>query len=205
MKVTKRKIVTETHTYHLSGEIKYIKIFENDKEKSRYLKYSGKKHNGYELSPVYKLDLKVLKEFNPFNGKYEYLKGEQLPEPEEVDINDIIFIQGSTHAFYTIEKKPIPVVFTGSYIDNGNFDNGHYHLKELKSHLENHPNVISCSDIQDIPYYNSEKNRDKHIEVKIYPKVEWLEAMYENDQRYFGLSYITDSEEDFLDIKQFKK
>jgi hypothetical protein len=214
MKVTKNKKVIETLTYHLTDEIKYVKEFVNSKEKKRFLKYTGRKIYGYDLTPLYDKDISVLQKWNPSWGSgdgtnvgYEFFEQKVLPEPEDIDVNKIIFSQFARHAFFDINKEPIPVVVMGDSC-RCHLDNYFYHLDELKKHLDTHPNVVYCSDIYDIEYYNATSYRDKQIRVLILPTVNELKMAYTSkinlDDVVFYKPYIAD-DYDFLNIKQFVK
>lgn len=210
IKLTKQKTLIETHTYHLTDEIKYVKEFVNGKLKEKELRYTGKNLNKYSLLPLYNFDLEILKKWNPFWGKdqingydgYKALEQKDLPEPEEMDITKLIYCQSSTHEFYDINKEPIPVVEHGNYIEAG-LHNVNYNLTRLRQHLLNHPNVVHCSEILDIPYYNCSGGRSQYLDVLILPTKEVLmkqdkENHYDN---IFYKPYVKNS--DFLKIKQF--
>jgi len=204
MRVTRVKINKEIVTYHLTSELKYMKEFKNDVLEKSYLKYTGSKLNNYDLQPLYNVDLCVLNKWNPYWGdnkdksiSYDWFNY-VLPEPEDVDLSKVIYGQISTHSFFTIDKKQIPVVVRGTYIE-ANLNNHFYDLESLYKHLKNHPNVMQISDkILDIPYYNVEDGRDKYIDVLVLPSQEVLDKKLD----VFYCPYNPDSY-DFLNIKQF--
>ena len=110
--------------YHLTDEIKYVVDFKNGKEVSRQLEYKGKNLYGYGLIPIYKKDLSLLSETNPYWKEYSWLEGDKLPKPEKIDLKNIIYCQNASHMFFDINKKPIPVVHQGDYI-GANLNNGY--------------------------------------------------------------------------------
>lgn len=210
MEVTKKKSIEEVHTYHLTPEVKYVKEFTSGKEKKRYLKYIGSELYNYELRPLYDKDLTVLEYWNPCWGEgdvskpgYKWLDNNELPEPEDIDLSKIIFLQFPRHAFFTLDKRPIPVVKQGGYIQ-ADLNNKFYDLKKLRDYLLTHDRVKEVSEILDIPYYNSNSNCDKYISVLVLPTEEVLQMGYEKNDRdlIFHKPYIPDSY-DFLGIKQF--
>lgn len=222
---TSKKTIHIIDTYHINDNIKYCIEFKNSKEIKRYLKYNGPKHYEYELAPLYQSDLSLLSKTNPFWFKTEddsnWMKGESLPNPEDIDLSKIIYLQGSRHAFYDLNKKPIPVIYHGDYI-GANLDNKTYHLKALREYLLTHPNIVSVSEIMDIPYYNAEKKRTKYIEVFGIPTSEAIQYGLDNKlhgyEILFGRPYEREDtyesifkkpyekeKRDFLGIKQFLK
>ncbi len=212
MKTTKKKTVTETITYHLTDEIKYVKVITNNKETSRDLYYTGNNLYDYGLKPLYNKDLSILKVHNPYWGKRSGFNDEtwfdkvNLPEPEDIDLTKIIFGQSARFAFFTLDKKPIPVVVNGDYIE-ANLNNHFYDLEKLREYLLKHKNVIKCSEILDIPYYNAgDSNGTKYLSVTIYPNSKILQKGYDNKLSdkdvVFYKPYIIGSE-DFLKIKKF--
>lgn len=177
------------------------------------------------MAPLYQSDLSYLSKTNPFWFKTDedstWMKGESLPNPEDIDLSKIIYLQSSRHIFYDLNKKPIPVVYQGDYI-GANLDNKSYHLKALREYLLTHPNIISVSEIMDIPYYNSSKKRTKYIEVFGIPSSEAIQygldnnlhgneilfgRPYEREDTYESLFKKPYNKEylDFLNIKQFLK
>lgn len=207
MKIVKTTSIHEKHTCHISKEIKAVYDFKNGKLISKDLIYTGPKLYGYSLSPVYKLDIKNLKNYNPFTSN-NWEMGIDIPDdPELISLDDIIYCQSASHSFFNLDKTPIPMVYDARYFNNGYFNNKYYKLKELREYLQSHPNVIEVSEILDIPYYNAECNCNKYLNVKIYPEVEWLIDKYTNKR---CLSYISGepwdkNSPDYLGTKKFIK
>jgi len=215
MKKTKTKTVTERDRYHLTKELKYDIHFKNGKEVGRNLQYTGKKCYGYELQPLYDFNLSLLKKENPCHGNsYEFRKNKNLPEPEDIDLNKITYLQFSTHMFYNFDKRPLSVVVHGDYIE-ACLDNERYDLDKLREHLLKRDDVISVSEVLDIPYYNcdDEDGRTKHIEVKVYPGSDVIDKFIEvsDDKTFVPMRELTfgkpweDNGYDYLDIKKFLK
>jgi len=219
-KSIKKKItttITLVEDYILSKNIGYKRTFINDELISNVLYYKGSNINGYSLTPLFKSnsELEILKVHNPFWGKseelnidgYTWLEQKELPNPEDINLEDIIFSQGSTHNFFDINFDPIPVVIRGDYIE-ANLNNAKYDLKKLKDHFDSHPNIVKCSEILDIPYYNSgEDSGTKYLQVLVYPEIEWLKDIYAKDKntRYVFTPYYIDSHPDYLNMRQFLK
>ena len=222
MKKTTVTTIIQTDTYKLTNEIKYIKTYRNKKLVSKELKYTGKKIREYDVSVLYKEDISLLKTWNPFWGSrpkednkisgYGWVSNDfkTLPKPEDINVDNLILAQFATHSFYKLDKTPIPVVINGNYIEAG-LNNENYDLVKMREHLLKHPNVVSCSEILDIPYYNAERGKDKCIEVLVYPTVEVLQNDYTENKKYcnltehiFGSPWRKDGH-DFLNIKQFSK
>lgn len=204
MQITRKKTVKEVVTFHLTSELKYIKEYTNDVESNRYLKYTGDKLNKYDLQPLYDKDLTVLKKWNPYWGdnkdktvSYEWFDN-VLPEPEDIDLSKVIYGQNASHSFFTIDKKQIPVMIRGGYIE-ARLDNHFYDLESMYQYLKSHPNVMEiCDKILDIPYYNAERGRDKYISVLVLPTQEVLD----NKLPIFYQPYNPECY-DFLGLKQF--
>lgn len=213
MRKTTKNTITEVITYHLTENIKYDITVINNKEKSRNLRHVGKNIYEYQVQPLYKKDISLLKSWNPFWGKskegidgYKWLEGDKLPEPQDIDINNIILIQRSRQSFYTLNKEPIPVVVHGDYIE-ANLRSNIYKLKELRDHFLNHPNIISCSEIRDVPYYNNDSGVEKYLDVLVYPEKEWVQYLLDNEKgrNEIFTPYYNNEAIDFLNIRQFLK
>ncbi len=199
---------TVTEKYTLSENLLYIRTIVNDKDISNRLEYKGGNINGWPVQPMYKPDLSLLKIWNPFWGEnkelglnkdYSWFKFEVPETPEDIDLKDIVYIQNASHTFFDINFEPIPVVIHGDYIE-ASLDNERYHLKELKQHLDKHPNIVKCSEILGIPGYNSSENRNQYLGVLVYPEKEWLIDLYSNGGRMSNIF-----NRDYLKINQFLK
>lgn len=209
------KTITIVENYNLSKTVSYKRTYVNDKLKSNVLHYKGKKHNGYDLHPLWKPDLEVLKKHNPYWGEskefkidgYDWFNQKELPEPSEINLDDIILCQGSTHSFFDLNLDPIPVVVHGDYID-ANLNSKNYNLEELKEYFDSHPNVVRCSEILEIPYYNASKtNGKKFLDVLVYPELEWLKDICSKklDNRFIFTQIWDHKNPDYLKIRSFLK
>lgn len=208
MKKTTTKTSLVKETYHLTEELKYIIDFKNGKEVSRSLEYKGKGNYGYGLTPIYRKDISLLSKTNPYwLNEYSWFEGDKLPEPEKVNLKNIIYCQGSSHMFFDLNKKPIPVVHQGNYI-GANLDNGHYDLVKLREYLLKKKNVISVSEILNIPYYNAERGKNKYIQVLVLPDSDTIQKGLDNkwnrEETIFGRSYDKNFF-DYLGMKKFAK
>jgi hypothetical protein len=213
LKKKTKTTVTVEEDYILSKTIGYKRIYTNNKLVSNTLYYKGAKVNGYNVIPMWKPDLDFLKKWNPYWGEYKKTGlnkdyswfNQNLPEPQDIDIKEIILCQSASHSFFELNLDPIPVVIIGDYIEAG-LNNVNYHLKELKTHFETHKNIVECSDILDIPYYNVGKScGSKYLHVIVYPEAKWLKELYTNKQsrhNIFTKSYL---ESDYLEMLQFAK
>lgn len=216
MKKITTKTITIKEEYKLSPEISYIRIITNNKITSNSLVYKGKLVNGYGVTPLYKMDLEILKIWNPFWGenvkkgidkKNLWLTESKLPEPEAINLSDIILVQGSTHRFYNINKEPIPVVIPGDYIE-AHLNDKYYDLKKLKKHFDNHKNIVECSEILDVPYYNSGDGCFQYIQVLVYPEKKWLKKLDEIPNTSAKEIFTTTYDKlhpDFLKTRKFQK
>jgi len=203
MKKTTKTTIIKVDTYKLTQDINYIIEYVDGVESYRILKYVGKKLNGYPLSPVYGVDLSILQKTNPFWDTNCWVE-EILPKPEDIDISKIIYCQTATHLFYDLNKEPIASVFKGDYIE-AKLNNKYYDLEKLRKHLLKKPNVVSVSEILNIPYYNSDGGCTKYIEVLVFADSEILKkGSYDHSQKnkIFGVPWEKDGE-DYLNIKQF--
>ena len=210
MKKTSRKITHVIDTYHLTKDVKYVIETKNGKESARFLKYTGKKHYDYELVPIYKENLDILSITNPCWGLddgFEWLEGDKLPEPLDIDLTKIIFKQFSTHMFYDINKKPIPVVVKTDYCD-GLLNDYFYDLGKLRLYLLEHPNVVSVSEMIKNPYYaDSESFGNNHLVIFALPSSELIQKYLDKNvgqlnSFVFGEPYDKKSG-DYLNIKKF--
>jgi hypothetical protein len=110
IKCTKTKTVLERNRYHLSKDLKLDIHFKNGKKASHDLVYTGKKVYDYQLAPLYRFDREILKTTNPYWGDYDKLKTKVPITPEQINIDvDITYCQGARHAFFDVNKEPIPV------------------------------------------------------------------------------------------------
>jgi len=202
--------VTERHRYHLTNDIKADYTYTNGKLTKKELTYTGKKLRGYELSVLYKFDTSILSKTNPFWGDYEHFEVDIPEDPTKININDLMLCQSASHSFYTLDTEVVPVVYTADYFQNGHLSNKYYEIKDLRNHLLKHPNVITVSKVERIPYYSEEYDeyQDEYITCLILPDKKWLHKI-ENLKRGYDYSKITgqpwDNPHDFLNIQQFCK
>jgi hypothetical protein len=198
MKKTTKITTLKEEKYNLSDKIDYIINYKNGKEVDRLLKYKGGDHYGYSLTPVYKLDLSLLSETNPFWKDYDWFKGDVLPEPDKIDMNKIILVQTARHHIYDIDLKPLPIVQFADYIDCG-FNNEEYHLKKLREYLLTNDKIVKISEIMDIPSYNANKGCNKYIEVLYIADSDFLQSLLDSKE------WIRYSVAKYLNIEEFKK
>jgi hypothetical protein len=212
MKPRKTKTVLETHTYSLGKKISYVINFKNQKEVSRSLKYSGGKHLGYDLMPVYDPDFSSLEKKNPFytnegwadftnEGWADFNVGLLPDNPESLDLAKIVFAQFSTHLLFDINLDPIPVLVLGNYIDAG-ISSRNYDLKALHAHFSSHPQVKKIGEIELIPYYSNGSGLEKFFEVEVLPTVEQMKVLGIHPRCVFYQPWL--KHPDFLGMKQFR-
>src|SRR5574344_2145447 len=103
MKKTVNTLTIRTETFHINEVLRYDIVYHNNKEKNRNLRYLGGKIGEYDVWPIYKEDISLLKETNPFWKEYDWLKGDTLPEPEELDLSKVILIRRADHSFYGLD------------------------------------------------------------------------------------------------------
>ncbi|HMT02291.1 MAG TPA: hypothetical protein PKD00_03125 [Burkholderiales bacterium] len=212
MKKTTTTKTIKVDKYHLTNEVKYDITFVNGKETHRDLFYVGKNINDYPLKPIYKEDISLLKSWNPFwgdkNGKdkgYAWINNLNLPEPEKINMNNIILVQNATHSFYDISKEPIPVVVMGDYIE-AKLRSNVYDLVKLREHFLKHPNVVSCTEIEEIPYYNNDSGYETYFTAMIYPEKSWLIEMLKDKRGLRQVFYhYSNVNIDYLGMKPFLK
>jgi len=205
MKKTTKSTTTIVDTYHLSKDIKVDVTTINGEESKRMLRYTGKNLHGYGLKPIYKFDRTTLNKENPFHVNKWPTSGE-ITDIGDISMDDIIFSQVSTHSLFELDKSPIPLILPMDYIQC-NIENFWYDLEKLRDYLKGHENVVSCSEILDIPYYNAGENRNKYLEVQVLPKKEWLVEYYAGGGKGQFLEHLScpySPKGDYLDIDQFK-
>lgn len=213
--VTTTIVKTVIEQYALAKDLLYVRTIVNDRDVSNRLEYRGKNINAYHIQPMYNPDLSLLKVWNPFWGEnkelglnkdYSWFKFELPENPEDIDIKDVIYVGSASHSFFDINLDPLPVVIRGDYIE-ASLHNKSYRLKELKEYFDSHPNIVSCSEILEIPYYNADNGRSKYLDVLVLPEKEWLIDMYANKKsrrEVFTSTYDT-SHPDYLNTRQFMK
>lgn len=201
MKITRKKSTTETITYHLGKKITLVENIKDGKLESRKLKYSGGKHLGYDLHPLYGADWNILKKTNPcWSGNDWFVS--QLPEdPKDIDVNKILFCQILSHSFFDIDLNPVPVVIQGEYIES-RIRSRYYDLKGLHKHFSNHPQVVSIGEIEKIPYYNNDSGVEKCFECLVLPTVEQLKIIGIDQHAIFYQPW--QKHEDFLGMKPYR-
>ncbi|MGL5796957.1 MAG: hypothetical protein ACRCYT_02010 [Cetobacterium sp.] len=204
----KKTITTTTiieETTEISKDLHHIRTITNGTETSCRLSYAGSFFKK-EVQVLYNPDLELLKVCNPNWGKYNsketwhWFETPIPSNPQEIDINKIVYSFDYNHSFFDVNLEPIPVVINGDYCE-ANLHNKYYNLKELQAYLKTHPNVIRCSKIEKIPYYNASENRNNYIEVTILPNKEWIT---ENVRRTI-FSVWEEKNPDYLGIRQFLK
>jgi len=97
--------------------------------------------------------------------------------PAKVDVNRIIFSDGSSHMLYDYKGNPIPYLHSFDYIGTP-FHNGTLYLDKAIKILKKHKAVKKVSEILDVPYYNSDSYHSKYIRVDIFPSDEDYWKMY---------------------------
>lgn len=206
MRVTNKKQVNVTRTYHVSNNIKADFLFTNGKFKSTALRYYGKEHYGYGLTPVYKFDRNLLLTTNPFwgHGDYKELDTKYTEDDIKASTNaDYTLAQSASHMFFDENLKPLPCVIHADYVSNGMLSDKYYDLHKLREYLQSHPNVVSVSERIDMPYYNSDCG-NYYLRLKYVAEGDWQQEMLEKGQLK---DYITGRpyapEPDFLKIHQF--
>jgi len=206
MKMTMKKVVIITETYHITDKIKYDIISKNGKVSERKLRYTGKKHYGYSLSPLYRKDFSLLKEKNPYtHSNWDWFKGDILPAPEDIDVEkNIILVQGSTHMFFDTKLKSLTYTHTGDYIGAG-LRSTYYDIDKLEKHLKGLKKVVKIIR-QEIPYYNAAKTNEEYLSIIVLvPGKVWdmgLEKGWSRDDIVFGRHH-DENFFDFLNINQF--
>lgn len=201
--ITEIKITKiETQSTEIHKDLFFVKVITNDKEVETSLQYKGDFFE-YSVHVLYNPDLELLKKWNPYWGEHGTYNCDSwyetiIPEtPEQVDINKIVYGYRYDHTFYDINLEGIPVVINGDYLE-ARLDNGKYKLKELKEHFDKHPNVVECSEILPIPYYNANKKRNEYLQILVLPSKEWL---MDKSKRYL----FDENGPDYLGLKQFLK
>lgn len=196
----KQEIIITTRRdeiYHLTEEIHYHKRFENDVEVFKKLVYVGNDEfskNG--LRPIYKEDLSLLKQTNPhwFAPEYEqecrnFFTYNLPDDPNDVNLNNIIYTYSYNHSFFNINKEPIGQVFQGNYIE-AELHNKKYKLEELRNYLLTKPEILKLSEIEDIPSYNANKKRNKCIYIQVYIDGETIKKMNEEGKEWYEINYL---------------
>ena len=206
----KQEIIITTvrdEIFHLTEEIHYHKQFKNDVEVFRklvHIKHSGR---GYDLSsnykPLYKEDKSLLNKTNPFwfHNKFReecesFFKYDLPNNPKDVDLDKVILAYSYSHSFFDININPVATVFQGDYIEAG-LNNKKYKLKELRDYLLDKPEVITISEILDIPSYNREKKKTEYIYLELLIDGETIKKMNEENKKWYDINY--------LNINQFLK
>lgn len=205
--------VTTTNEYTLHKNVSLFEVISNGETVSRELIFTKneefqKKKPGYYLTPIYDPDLERLKVTNPFWAydrelDSKWFEGSKLPsDPKNIDVSKIIFACGYNHSYWTINLQPIPTVIRGDYID-ASIRSGRYDLKKLHEYLSKHPQVISITDIEFIPYYNNEYGDEQYFEVVVLPTVEQMKKLESSSLRKNDIFYKPWKKWDALGMKPF--
>ena len=99
---------------------------------------------------------------------------------EEIDFNKIYYLYMDGHIIFDFDGKVVPYLHQFNYMGTP-FHNECLNLKEAIKVLKNHPWVMNKNDlkIEEIPYYNCDKDRNEFIEVHIYPDKKTYNKLYE--------------------------
>lgn len=128
MKITKTKKTTvlETFRYWLTDEIKYVKLFENDKHTRSFLEYSGKKHRGVKLHVIYlkeRLTSKLIKDMKgPHQTIIDILRDKLPEDPKKVQLSRLYLYNPYNYTILQKNKKRLPQRYTTNisiYSNNG--------------------------------------------------------------------------------------
>jgi hypothetical protein len=153
---------------------------------------------------------KVLKECTPAFVKrsfFELIKTKSPFDYRSLTLEDYLFSDDSILSEDISEKNLIWFYFSGDMLFKTNgipiatpiyydyigtpFSNEYCYLKPLLNYLKEHPWVVNKEDleIENIPYYNSEKNRDRCIrDICICPDQDTYDRVY---QQYSGDKYFS--------------
>lgn len=204
-----KRVIEQIHRqeiYTLPNDIEYIMEYIDGVEQKRYLKHVNPKAcNGKRLSAQYRgKDFSTcIKKYNPFVYNHKWYG--ELPNVDQIDMDQIVLVHNDDHSIYDINLNPIPIIQHLDYIQAG-LHNNKYDLEKVYKKLQNHPNVVSCSKILDIPFYNSEKYQDKYLQVEVIPDVkvykqkEQLKKLRGPDEYICIVKLIID----WLDLKEFE-
>lgn len=192
-KTVKKTVVTTVVTeYKIHPNVTIEEIVVNDKPQLRKIVYSGKvikdkhgcKHHYFGL---YDPDLKVLKKTNPWwqYGVHEkWFLGSPIPEnPEDIDLDKIVFACSYDHSFHTHEMEIIPTVVQGDYL--AGLRSSNYDLDALHEHLSKHEQVVSITDIDYIPYYNNDDGDERYFEVFVLPTLEQWKILKDREDIFY--------------------
>ena len=99
---------------------------------------------------------------------------------EEIDFDNIYHLYTDGGVLFDVNGEVVPCLHEFNYIGTP-FHNECLNLKKAIKVLKNHPWVMNKDDleIQEIPYYNSDKNKNKFIEVHICPDKETYNKLYQ--------------------------
>lgn len=193
-KTVKKTITTTTNTkYKIHPNVSIEEIVINDRLKSRNIKYSGKAikskwGDNYHYFGLYDPDLEVLKKTNPWwqYGVHEkWFKASPIPDnPEDIDLDKIVFACSYDHSFHTHEMEIIPTVVQGDYIEAG-LRSSNYDLDALHKHLSKHKQVVSITDIDYIPYYNNDDGDERCFEVLVLPTSDQIKNLEDRKDIFY--------------------
>jgi hypothetical protein len=104
----------------------------------------------------------------------------------ESSLDDIVFDDYGSHMLFDRHRKVLPVALHFSYLQGGT-DNSAFDLQQMLKLLVANPQVRCVSEsgeakglrIADIPYYNRDPERSKHIAFIFSPTREQMESMWE--------------------------
>lgn len=191
------KVIIETT--EITDDINHVRTTTNDTQVVCRLDYKGDFFLR-RVEVLYNPDLEVLKRTNPNWGEYKWFKTPIPNNPEDIDINKIVYSYYWEHSFFDVNLEPIPVVIMGDYVE-ARLSNKYYNLEALKDYLNKHPNVIQCSEILDMPYYSVEKGGNKYLKILVLPEKNWITERIRDDL----FNIWRKSCPDYLGLKKFAK
>lgn len=96
---------------------------------------------------------------------------------ENIEPQRIVFCHNAGHVLFDYRGNPIPTLYRFDYIGTP-FHNEALHLHKAIGILKKHKDVVSVSEIEDLPYYSGDDYKTKFIHVDILPNKDLFRRIY---------------------------
>jgi len=106
---------------------------------------------------------------------------EDIPLDDKIDPTRFVYFYVNGHVIFDYQGNPILYLHKFDYCGSP-FHNGKLKLKEAIKILKQHKNVKYVSEIEDVPYYNSDDNHSKYINVHILPSKDMYKQFYKKSE-----------------------
>jgi hypothetical protein len=177
-----KKTIEIINVYEYNQHIIFCEKFINNKFKVSYFEFKTKLFKEKFGTPILVKSnfFDIIKTKNPFSGTYKSFDDFEISNPKLDDVNkyQMVLFYFDGHEIFDVDFNIIPLIKTFDYCGSYYINNKYLKLKEFGTYLKTRKDIISVSNIEDIPYYNCDDDIDKTITFSILPEKDEYTKMY---------------------------